>query len=51
MTKITSIALLALVALFQACSTPARSVAQEKKYNSFEEKKHHYPALRRVERY
>lgn len=48
--KITSIALLALVALFQACSTPARSVAQEKK-NTFEEKKHHYPALRYGDRY
>lgn len=51
MTKLTSIALLALIALFQACSTPARTVAQEKQLDNFEEKKHHYPALRRLDRY
>ncbi len=50
MNKITAIVLLGLIALFQSCSSASRSVAQEKK-NTMEEKKHHYPALRRVDRY
>lgn len=51
MNKITAIVLLSLIALFQSCSSASRSVAQEKKKNTMEEKKHHYPALRRVDRY
>lgn len=50
MRKLTTLTFLALIALFQSCATAERSIAQEKK-NTFEEKKHHYPALRRVERY
>ena len=51
MNKIISLTLLAMIALFQSCSTPARSVAQEKHKNTLEEKKHHYPAMRHIDRY
>lgn len=51
MKKLTSLIIISLIALLQSCSTPARSVAQEKKKNTFEEKKHHYPAMRHLDRY
>lgn len=50
MNKLTAVVLIGLIALFQSCSSASRSVAQEKK-NIKEEKKHHYPALRRIDRY
>ena len=50
MRKLTAICLLGLIGLFQSCSSAGRSVAQEKK-DTFEEKKHHYPALRSGDRY
>lgn len=46
--KIVSLLLLASLALFQSCSSASRSVAQEQE---FEEKKHHYPALRHIDRH
>ena len=46
--KMISLILLASLALFQSCASPSRTVAQE---NEYEEKKHHYPALRYGDRY
>ena len=51
MKKMTSLILISMIALFQSCSTPARSVAQEKKKNNLEEKKHHYPTMRHIDRH
>lgn len=52
MKNVTFVALVAFLGLIQACTTPARSVAQEEKYkNTVEEKKHHYPSWRAGQRH
>ncbi len=47
MKNITFVALVAFMALLQACSSTGRTVAQEEEHkNTIEEKRHHYPAWR-----
>lgn len=48
MKKIIVLGIFGMLTLLQSCASPSRTVAQE---NEFEEKKHHYPPLRRIDRY